>query len=618
MVCRTGRICRFDRMTKNGCCMYQTHFQLHRMLFQGGDRSRQFYRTQSIREVSPRLLRGLRNSLGPCLLTARQGAGRTALLRQIQRELEHDGRAVLVSAATVDSPASLLKLILHCIARPTAGVSNSSAAEGPELTHWGVIQHLQKSVDFWGPVFLLLDDIHLLAPTLLNELRALSEEEWQGRGLVRILATAPLSFEMQLGRPEYQSFAQRLCCHEVLAPLTASESLELLRLEIESAGGRPEYVFSESAATLLASASEGLPRQLSLLTNEALTVAAEMRLRPADDTSVRTALRQIQHLSLTWNLPASAFDDDADANHWHQSQTIESPESASGQTLHWTPGIVEVGAPVTTPPDFNENPEPLEFAEYPAAPEAQEIQPTSLPLAASTPQTPTPTIVEPVTCLLWDPDCADFSSILPVKDRCSEPLNYGLISGHMDVFEIAGLQLPPVPPAAADIPELRVSDSDVMPVLETAKPPESAPAMPPVATEETIDEGILRLNNSGLDLFHAYSGRRLVTAPPTHTEHLTDEFSTRAAFNDSPISVPLWRDGSLLGEPSGLNPSASETTSEADRTGNQQPPVSSDDSEAEATARFANLFTRLRKLQSRDRGLQGMDGSGDSTDGAVH
>lgn len=180
MVCRTGRICRFDRMTKNGCCMYQTHFQLHRMLFQGGDRSRQFYRTQSIREVSPRLLRGLRNSLGPCLLTARQGAGRTALLRQIQRELEHDGRAVLVSAATVDSPASLLKLILHCIARPTAGVSNSSAAEGPELTHWGVIQHLQKSVDFWGPVFLLLDDIHLLAPTLLNELRALSEEEWQG------------------------------------------------------------------------------------------------------------------------------------------------------------------------------------------------------------------------------------------------------------------------------------------------------------------------------------------------------------------------------------------------------------------------------------------------------
>ena len=94
------------RRTQNGCCMYQSHFELHRPLFQGGDRSRHFFRSQSIREIQPRLVRTLRGSLGPSLLTARQGAGRTALLRQIRSELEHDGRAIVVSGAALDSAAS--------------------------------------------------------------------------------------------------------------------------------------------------------------------------------------------------------------------------------------------------------------------------------------------------------------------------------------------------------------------------------------------------------------------------------------------------------------------------------------------------------------------------------
>jgi hypothetical protein len=253
--------------------------------------------------------------------------------------------------------------------------------------------------------------------------------------------------------------------------------------------------------------------------------------------------------------------------------------------------------------------------------------------------------VEPVNRMLWDPDCADFSSVSPVHDRCSEPLNFGLISGYTEVFEIAGLQLPPAPPAAVNIPELHVSDSEVLPILDVITSPEagtethdhSSPAAsaPPLSpqpeftrpvelsshqpndTAETIDEGILRLNNSGLELFHAYSGRRLTTAPPIHSERVAGDFSTSGGFTDSPISVPLWRDGSLLENLSGFT-AAPEKKQEPDKASDPQSATGSSDIGAEATERFATLFTRLRKLQSRDKSRQGTEGSDDSSDGTRH
>lgn len=643
-----GSFCWFVRSNQNGCCMYQSHFELHRLLFQGGDRSRQFYRSQSIREVSPRLMRGLRNSLGPCLVTARQGAGRTALLRQIQRELEHDGRALVISAAAVDSPASLMRLMLHCASRPSGSSSNGQPAETAELSHWSVIQLLQKNMDFWGPVFLLLDDAHLLAPALLNELRALSEEEWQGRGLIRILASAPQSFEMQLGRPECQSFAQRLCCHEVLEPLTTAESLELLRIEVEAAGGRPERVFSESAALLLASASEGLPRQLSLLANETLAAAVDMGLRPADESAVHSALKRVQHLALSWNLPTVAYGDD---NEWLNSTSSRTSDHSVGHTLELTPGspddfraagqstpgVVEIGAPpVSAPPvlttetfatttELRITAEPPLTSEPSVAPPAVLPTPFLLPL----PSPPPLPMQQPDGNLLWDPEQADFSSIVPLPDRFNEPLNFGLISGDPNWCEPVDWE--PLPAAAQHIPEFRVADADVLPEIAAVSEPCPAVVLPPPLPVEAThspqatdhiespvhsvqspppvvvgtSSGIQPITETGDELFQAFSGRRLNTPATTKVEWVEGDFSEAVSI-ERPVSFPIWRDGSLLKQSSEF-PNLRPATD----------PLPEADAAADAAARFATLFTRLRRLQSQmdpGHGVDVRDESGTGTD----
>ncbi|MEY3173314.1 MAG: hypothetical protein RLZZ436_1228 [Planctomycetota bacterium] len=602
--------------------MYQSHFELHRPLFQGSDRTRLFFRSESIRAVQPHLLRVLRGSLGPCLLTARQGSGRTTLLRQLQKDLEHDGRTVVVSGAALDSLTALLQLLLHCALRPAMSGGSGTAAEKVELTHWSVMQQLQKSLDFWGPVFLLLDDAHLVKPEILNELRALSEEEWQGRGVVRILVSAPLSFEMDLGRSEYASFAQRICCHEVLEPLTVVESLELLRMEIEAAGGRAEQVFTEPGAALLASASEGLPRQLSLLSNETLAVAAEQGIGPADEDCVRLALKRLQHLPLSWNLPAQLFAEDVpDTGSEASGPLFELLEGVRPSGAVFGPGVVEIGGPSAAEPSgiieysspHIDVPEsvtaaclpgdtqvPEEFEPQPAIPAAEVWE----PLAASWGLQESRSF--------WDPEHADFSSALPVPERSSGPLNYGLISGDSDWNSADALLGSASTARGPEIPQLRLADEDVLisnphsqailqPVFQAppvAVPaPEPAPPLPLTAIGRLPESD---REDTEIDLFRAFSGRRLTTAVGVLAEH-------RAGLTaEEPVSLPLWRDGSLLRQSTTaaervveqpVKPSAGSVQAGVAATGLQAPGSESDEAAA-SESRFTTLFTRLRRLQA--------------------
>jgi type II secretory pathway predicted ATPase ExeA len=591
--------------------MYHSHFELHRLLFQGGDRVRHFFRSQSICEIQPRLLRMLRGSLGPGLLTARQGAGRTALLRQLRAELEHDGRAVVVSGAALDSTAALLNLLLHAAMRPSAAGSDT-AVEKPELTYWTVMQQLQKSVDFWGPVFLLLDDAHLMATGVMNELRALSEEEWQGRGLVRILVTAPLSFEMDLNRVEYTGLAQRICCHEILEPLTVVESLELLRLEIEAAGGRADRVLTESAAALVASASDGLPRQLSLLASETLAVAAEQGIRPADEDCARKALRRLQHLPLSWNPPVTAFSEelpeavDGRTSPVFDFDAVESAEQKGGV---FGVGVVEIGGPG-------------EFAYLSAPGVVEELNPA--PAAVDEPASETsvfepefPEPAEPLAAVcepeesfsFWNPEHADLSSAVPVPARGNSPLNIGLISADSD-WDVSHASLSAVSVATGPpIPEISVADNDVLMPRSVAETParlmndsaESVAGSSESLTGVKNDEDQQVPDDPAADdLFRAFSGRRLKSGSGNAGERQAE------LLPDTPVSLPLWRDGLLYRQPAVSAEHSGDASAES-LAGIEQPktpvpespePPAAVSDTVDAEMRFATLFTRLRRLQA--------------------
>jgi len=576
--------------------MYESHFGFHRTPFQSFDPARLFIRSESIGGILPRLLRSVRSSLGLGLVTAVHGTGRTALLKYLQHELQNEGRTVLVSGAALDSSATLLQLLMHSAVRH-AGSAAGSEQSLPSCTQWNTVECLRKSMDFWGPVILLLDDVHLAPLSVLNELRAISEEEWNGRALVRVLATAPVSFEMDLTRSEYSGFAHRIRCHEVLQSLTVRESVEYLQRQLEAAGGRLAECFTEDAVNRLVDAGDGLPRSLSLLADETLAIAAEQLQKPADLNCVTLALKRLQHLACRLNSALSA--DVTEAGHtWGAGEpatvepTVERP-AVYGTVTHLSAdrpraAVVEFGElPATAAKIADVAPGSVEFgavAESEAAVESETDSPGSLSPEVSQPfEGVVETGVEP----------ADFSTWVPVPARYTW-MDMD-VETHSDGLSEAGL-----------------SAESMLPLERwTPNPITSVPRSMAIEIQSADDDEILRL----------LSERRRAELPVVETETVESEvmdsadFPTESAADDTAgTSGPLQVADEVARTMSpgrsienrrdifgGSWPASATPSVPRSMTG---PTVYTGDVLAEPVAeessedRFATLFTRLRKLRA--------------------
>jgi type II secretory pathway predicted ATPase ExeA len=329
--------------------MYETNFGFHRQPFQCADLTRAFFISESIRSILPQLLHALRSDLGIAVLTGPAGVGKTSLLKHLQMQLAHEGRAVLCSGAGLETPAEVLQT-LQAASLLRAGEGSSESASSVAIrSRWTVVEQMRKTTEFWGPILLLVDDAQLLSVPVLNELRAFTEEEWNGRALVRCLIAGPLNLEEELARPAHADFSRRVRCHAFLEPLSSKESLECLNRHLSVVGGKLRDVFSPQALDLIAVASDGLPRCLTLLADESLVVAAERSTKVADEDCVRTALTRLQHLAYAWNTSPMVTDHQSDLSESaHElparSTTVATSHTASTVT-HIAAGVFEFGVP---------------------------------------------------------------------------------------------------------------------------------------------------------------------------------------------------------------------------------------------------------------------------------
>ncbi len=383
----------------DGVVMYETNFGFHRQPFQCADLTRAFFISESIRSILPQLLHALRSDLGIAVLTGPAGVGKTSLLKHLQLQLVHEGRVVLCSGAGLETPTEVLQTLQAASLLKAGEGSSESASSVAVRSRWTVVEQMRKTTEFWGPILLLIDDAQLLSVPVLNELRAFTEEEWNGRALVRCLIAGPLNLEEELARPAHADFSRRVRCHAFLEPLSSKESLECLNRHLSVVGGKLREVFTPQALDLIAVASDGLPRCLTLLADESLVVAAERSTKVADEDCVRGALTRLQHLAYAWNTSPLVSD--------HQSSSTEPDSelpttSANMKTSHSSttvthvaagifefgaPGVIEFGAKSTTdvsmsrPVSVTVNPVEIAVSEL-----SRNREPAAAPSLTTTPQ----------------------------------------------------------------------------------------------------------------------------------------------------------------------------------------------------------------------------------------
>jgi hypothetical protein len=141
---------------------------------------------------------------------------------------------------------------------------------------------------------ILVDEAHTLPTRLIEELRLLTNIPTP-LPAVHIVLAGSLRLEEMLASPRMESLAQRIAVRGYLEPLDHAETMAYLRTQTRAAGLVWDKLFSAGSDDAVFKATDGVPRLINQVCDQALVLVAESsrRVTPAD---IAAAWREIQRL----------------------------------------------------------------------------------------------------------------------------------------------------------------------------------------------------------------------------------------------------------------------------------------------------------------------------------
>ena len=280
--------------------MYEPFFGMERRPFSATPDPGCFYSSSELQTVLDELTVCVERGQGIGILTASAGIGKTLLCQRLAADLrarDESGsqfECVYLSNSNFPTRRSLLQAILFEMG------DEYSRRDEPEL-RIDLRSRLLSLRPQREALVLIVDEAHLFADDLLEELRTLSDLADEGSSLVRIVLSGQHDLEERLTDRSFDALNQRISKHFFAEPLTISESVEYIRHRLAWSGGDIESVFSDEAIGIITRASGGVPRCLNQLCDHSLLLAFASDQKPVTEDTVREALEDLKQLPLHWN-----------------------------------------------------------------------------------------------------------------------------------------------------------------------------------------------------------------------------------------------------------------------------------------------------------------------------
>lgn len=266
--------------------MYEQFHGLSERPFSITPDPRYLYLSARHAEALAHLLYGVRENGGFTQLTGEVGTGKTMLVRCLLQRLP----ARTDTAIILDPPGARMEF-LQAICRElrvrTPRWANNASTLGAALN-----RKLLRTYGGGRRTMLIVDEAQALSPTLLEQVRRLTNLETSRHKLLGIVLVGQPELHETLTRPGLRQLAQRITARCHLGPLSRAETGEYLRHRLEVAGAR-HRVFSSRAKRLLHRISRGIPRIINVVADRALLGAFVREEHEVGGRLVRLAAREV-------------------------------------------------------------------------------------------------------------------------------------------------------------------------------------------------------------------------------------------------------------------------------------------------------------------------------------
>src|SRR5229473_8597740 len=143
---------------------------------------------------------------------------------------------------------------------------------------------------------IIIDEAQALSDETLEELRLFSNYGISGKGHLEIMLVGQPELLKRLMSPSLRQFHQRIGARAVLNPLQRDEALEYIDFKLRQSGGNTQKIFAQRALAELVDHSQGIPRQLNLLCNNALIRAYAADLPWVTLRVAQAAIKEYENL----------------------------------------------------------------------------------------------------------------------------------------------------------------------------------------------------------------------------------------------------------------------------------------------------------------------------------
>ncbi|MDR1936635.1 MAG: XrtA-associated ATPase [Candidatus Accumulibacter sp.] len=268
--------------------MYESYFGLTSKPFQLNPDPNFYFGSKQHRRATAYLEYGLHQNEGFIVVTGEVGAGKTTIVRGLLNKLDTTKVVAAQLVSTQLDAEDTLRMVAAAFGVRTKSSNKSDVLLALEAFLVDVARQGKRCL-------LIVDEAQNLTPHAVEELRMLSNFQFETQGLLQSFLIGQPEFRSIMQSPHMQQLRQRViaACH--IGPMDQDETRAYVEHRLKCAGYEGRPLFNDEAYVALYKASNGVPRRINSLCDRILLagyLGGKSKFKVADVEEVAKELNE--------------------------------------------------------------------------------------------------------------------------------------------------------------------------------------------------------------------------------------------------------------------------------------------------------------------------------------
>jgi general secretion pathway protein A len=242
--------------------------------------------SENHKEALAYLTYAVRERKGFTVITGEVGTGKTTLIQTLLSRLDGSTKTAYIFNPKLGSTD-----FLHYICEDF-GLKGRKRSKGQyiaQLHDFLLTSYAQKE-----NAVVIIDEAQKLNPELLEEVRLLTNLETPKSKLLQVVMMGQPELNETLNLPEYRQLKQRVSLRYHMRPFSLEETEKYIRKRLRVAGAADVNLFTPKALKKIFTYSNGIPRLINIVCDNALLLGYSVDQRIIGGTSVREVIADLE------------------------------------------------------------------------------------------------------------------------------------------------------------------------------------------------------------------------------------------------------------------------------------------------------------------------------------